>query len=243
MLTELGWPLLTVALLVMAFGTAVQAALGFGLALVAAPLLHLIDPVFVPGPVILCVWSLSLWVLWQEHHALDTGQLPLVISGRLLGAVLATAVLGSVSAATFDLLFGTLVLLAVMLSVLHPRVQATPRVVFLATFASGFMGTLSSIGGPPLALVYQNAAVSRLRANLALVFLVGATLSMLLLALVGRFGLRELGYGLWLQLGVLAGIAVSAPLRHRLQPDKVRPLLLLLCTLAALVILGRAALA
>lgn len=242
MLTELHWPLLTVALLVMAFGTAVQAALGFGLALVAAPLLHLIDPVFVPGPVILCVWSLSLWVLWQEHHALDTGQLPLVISGRLLGAIMAAAVLGSVSAATFDLLFGILVLLAVLLSLLHPRIEATPRTVFFATFASGFMGTLSSIGGPPLALVYQNAAVSRLRANLALVFLVGASLSMLLLALVGRFGLRELGYGLWLQLGVLAGIAVSAPLRRRLQPDKVRPLLLLLCTLAALVILGRAAL-
>lgn len=243
LLTEFGWPLLAVAVLVMAFGTAVQAALGFGLALVAAPLLHLIDPVFVPGPVILCVWTLSLWVLWQEHHALDTGQLPLVISGRLLGALLATAILGVVSAATFDLLFGALVLLAVVLSVLHPQMEATPRAVFFATFASGFMGTLSSIGGPPLALVYQNAAVSRLRANLALVFLVGSSISMLLLAVVGRFGVRELVFGLWLQLGVLAGIAVSGPLRRRLQPGKVRPLLLLLCTLAALVILGRAALA
>jgi hypothetical protein len=45
---------------------------------------------------------------------------------------------------------------------------------------------------------------SRLRANLAPVFLVGAALSLLLRAGVGRFGWRELGYGLCLQPAVLA---------------------------------------
>lgn len=239
MLIELGLPLLLLALLVMAFGTAVQAALGFGLALVAAPLLHLIDPRFVPGPVIMCVWTLSLWVLWQERHALDTGQLALVVGGRLAGALLATLVLGTVSALWFDLLFGVLVLLAVLLSLLHPRLAPTPRNVFIATLASGFMGTLSSIGGPPLALVYQNADVRRLRANLALGFLVGASLSLLLLAWIGRFGLGELVLGAFLQPGVVAGIALGGPLRRRLQQHQVRPLLLLLCTLAALVILAR----
>lgn len=237
---ELGWPLLALALVIMGFGTAVQAALGFGLALVAAPLLHLIDPLFVPGPVILCVWTLSLWVFWQERHAVDWGQLPLVISGRLVGALLAAALLGLVSVRVFDFLFGVLVLLAVLLSVIHPRVQVTPRTVFIATLASGFMGTLSGIGGPPLALVYQNVEIIRLRANLALVFLVGASLSLLLLALVGRFGLRELQLGLGLQAGVLAGIVCSLPLRRRLDPRVVRPLLLVLCTLAALLILWRA---
>ena len=241
-MVELNAPLLLLALLVMAFGTLVQAALGFGLALVAAPLLHLIDPVFVPGPVILCVCTLSAWVLWRDQHALDTGQLGLVISGRLLGALGATAVLGSVSAAGFDLIFGLLILLAVLMSLLQPRLEASKRNVFIATLASGFMGTLSSIGGPPLALVYQNAEVSRLRANLALIFLVGASLSLVLLALIGRFGWRELVYGLFLQPGVLAGIALAQPLRRRLDQRLVRPLLLLLCALAALVILGRAVL-
>src|SRR5690606_623086 len=108
---ELGWPLLALALVIMGFGTAVQAAPGFGLALVAAPLLHLIHPVFVPGPVILCVWTLSLWVFWQERHAVDWRQLPLVVSGRLAGALLAAAVLGLASPRLFDLVFGALVLL------------------------------------------------------------------------------------------------------------------------------------
>lgn len=231
---------LLLAIAIMMVSTAIQAALGFGLALLAAPLLLLLDPAFVPGPVILCVWTLSLWVFWQERHAVDTGQLPLVLGGRLVGTVLAVAVLGLVSARVFDLLFGVLVLLAVLMSLLHPRLQATRRNVFLATFASGFMGTLSSIGGPPLALVYQNAELSRLRANLALIFLVGASLSLGLLALAGRFGWQELQLGLALQPGVLAGIGLSLPLRRRLRPGGVRPLLLLLCTLAALLILLRA---
>lgn len=231
---------LLLALLVMTFGSAVQTALGFGLALVAAPLLHLLDPGFVPGPVILCVWTVSLWVLWQERGFLDGRQWPLVVGGRLIGTVLAIAVLGRLSSSAFDLAFGVLVLLAVLLSVLHPKLEATPRTVFAATVASGFMGTLSSIGGPPLALVYQNADVRRLRANLALVFTVGASLSLVLLMLAGRFGRQELLLGLELQPAVLAGIVLGHWLRPYLDQRKVRPVLLGLCGLAALTILVRA---
>jgi uncharacterized protein len=231
---------LLLAIFIMALGTAVQAALGFGLALVAAPLLHLIDPMLVPGPVILCVWTLSLWVLWQEHEALDTTQLGNILVGRFVGAVLATLIIGSVSTATFDILFGILVLLAVGMSILHPNMQATPRAVFIATLASGFMGTLSGIGGPPLALVYQNAHIRRLRAILALIFLFGASMSMCLLALVGKFGLQEILAGLWLQLGVAGGILLGQPLRRHLAQQSVRPILLALCSIAALIILIRA---
>lgn len=236
------WALLAAALSVMVLGTAVQSALGFGLALVAAPLLHILDPAFVPGPVILCVWTLSLWVFWQEKAFVDLDYLPALAGGRVLGALLAVAVLGVVSDRVFDLVFGVLVLLAVLLSWLHPQLQASARNVFVATLASGFMGTLSGIGGPPLALVYQNAPVSRLRANLALIFLIGASISMCLLATIGRFGWQELRLGLLLQPGVLVGILLAQPLRARLNPAYVRPLLLILCSLAGLLIVIRAAL-
>lgn len=231
--------LLVAALLVMVLGTTVQAALGFGLALVAAPLLHLLDAAFVPGPVILCVLTLSLWVYWQERSAVDLERVPLLVGGRFLGALLAIAVLGALSPATFDIVFGVVVLLAVLLSCLHPNLQASTRNVLLATLASGFMGTLSGIGGPPLALVYQNAGVSRLRANLALIFLFGGSLSLLLLVFSGNFGWRELQLGVLLQPGVVAGVLLARPLRRRLDPAMVRPLLLALCSLAALAITGR----
>lgn len=231
--------LLAAALLVMVLGTTVQAALGFGLALVAAPLLHLLDAAYVPGPVILCVLTLSLWVYWQERTAVDLDRIPVLVGGRFVGALLAVAVLGAVTPATFDIVFGVLVLLAVLLSCLHPHLQVNTRNVLLATLASGFMGTLSGIGGPPLALVYQNAGVSRLRANLALIFLFGASLSLLLLVLSGNFGWRELQLGLLLQPGVVGGILLARPLRRRLDPALVRPLLLGLCSLTALAIIGK----
>lgn len=233
------WVVLLAALLVTALGTLVQAALGFGLALVAAPVLHLLNPAFVPAPVILCVWSVSLWVFWQERRAVDIDRIPLLAGGRLLGAVLAAAVLGRLSAAIFDLVFGVLVMLAVVLSWLHPQLQANSRNIFMATLASGFMGTMSGIGGPPLALVYQNAGVSRLRANMALIFLIGASMSLVLLAWIGKFGWQEVRLGLCLQPGVLAGILLARPLRRCLDPGHVRPLLLALCSLAALLVLLR----
>src|SRR5690606_14903468 len=135
------------ALLIVAFGTAVQATLGFGLALISAPLLLLIQRAFVPGPLIAVCLLLGLWMAWQEREAVDLGNLRPALLGRVLGTLPAAALMGSLSAAAFDLLFALLVLLAVGISLVHPHIRPTRGAVFSAAAASGFMSTISSIGG------------------------------------------------------------------------------------------------
>lgn len=231
------------AVLIVAFGTAVQASIGFGLAMIAAPLLMLIEPAFVPGAMIAIALALSLWMVWDDRHAIDLSNFKAALAGRLLGTPPAVLLLGSVSAATFDLVFGALVLLAVLMSLAHPNLRPTPWKVFFATLASGFMGTISGIGGPPLALVYQNASGPHLRANLAVIFVLGTSISLIGLALIGRFGRVDLGYSAVLLVGIVIGILCRDPVKRRVDKSAARPYLLGLCSLSALAVLVRALLA
>jgi len=71
------------------------------------------------------------------------------------------------------------------------------------------MGTIASIGGPPMALVYQDAEGARLRATMSSVFWVGMILSLVALRLVGRFGSEEVRLTLVMLPGTLIGLCTS----------------------------------
>lgn len=55
-LTSIEW---LVATIVVVTATLLQASIGFGLALLAPPLLYLIDPVFVPAPMIVAAFAVN----------------------------------------------------------------------------------------------------------------------------------------------------------------------------------------
>jgi uncharacterized membrane protein YfcA len=112
--------------------------------------------------------------------------------------------------------------------------------VFAAGIASGFMGTITAIGGPPLALVYQSARGPALRATLAGAFLLGSVLSLITLAVIGRFRAHELALSAVLMPGIVLGVLVSRPLVHWLDRGATRPLVLALSTASALAVLARA---
>jgi uncharacterized membrane protein YfcA len=231
---------IALAILFMAAGTAVQASIGFGLAMVAAPLLYIVEPGLVPGPIIACALLLSIWVVYQEWHAVDNAHLWPAIAGRMIGSPLGAMVIGSLSAATFDIVFGMLVLAAVGMSLMHGNIQPNRKTVFFGTMASGFMGTISSIGGPPIAMVYQNRSGAALRGNLSLMFLIGTFISLVSLSVVGRFGLDDAANTGVLLVGVVIGVFCSVPLKRKLDKRTARPFLLGLCALSATSVLLQA---
>src|SRR5262249_44558883 len=109
----------------------------------------------------------------------------------------------------------------------------------LAGFAAGVMGTATSVGGPPVALIYQHQSGARLRATLSGFFLMGSLLSIATLALIGRFGPEQLRLGLALLPRPLAGYAASAPLARLLDRGFTRAAVLALCGISGLVLIVR----
>ena len=62
---------LMLALFIVALAAALQSAIGFGLALVAAPFLLMIEPRLIPGPLVMA--SLALTALTASESSEDAG--------------------------------------------------------------------------------------------------------------------------------------------------------------------------
>jgi hypothetical protein len=67
----IGWLAALTAVAIMALGSALQAAVGIGLALFVVPVLALIDPAYIPGPMLLAGTVLAAMTAWRERHAVD----------------------------------------------------------------------------------------------------------------------------------------------------------------------------
>jgi len=227
------------AALVMLAGCAVQGAVGFGANLVAAPLLVLIDGRFVPGPTIVATGLLNVLVIRREGTARVDHTVDTAIVGQVVGVLGAGLLLAGVSDEALSLLFAGLVLLAVALSLAGWHLAKTrPNLVGVGVL-SGFMGTVSGIGGPPIALVYQQADGPTLRSTLARFFTVGNAVAIPTLILAGRLGWDELPLIAILLPGALAGYASSGWLAGHLDKRTARPFILGLSTVAALAVLVR----
>lgn len=198
-----------IASAVVCAGALVQGSIGYGVALVGAPLLFLINPQLVPAPMIVIGMSLPLMILLRDWRAVQTRDVAWGLPGSAIGILAAAILLGSIPDETLGVVFGSLVLLGVALSLLGNMPDPRPQHVLGAAGLSGFMATTTSIGGPPLALIYQNVRGPRLRGTLSAIFVPAGVLSLGALAWVGRFGVAELIMGLALFPGMLLGFAVS----------------------------------
>ena len=153
-----------IAVLVIFIGSYVQSSIGFGLAIIAAPVLFFIDPLFVPAPITLCALTLSLANAVKHWHSISFEGLKFAILGRIPGTVAGGLLLLWIDQQQLALWLGISVISAVLLSLANVVLKPTPGALLSAGFLSGFMGTSSSIGGPP------NQRYSRTIRSLRLIF-------------------------------------------------------------------------
>src|SRR5262249_17513845 len=149
---EPGLPLVTMiaANAVMAMASALQAAVGLGLALLAVPLLALLDPRLVPGPMLLAGTCLAFASAYRDWSAVDARSFGLALLGLVAGTVCGAVALSLVRTEYLNKVFALLILLAVALSVAGLRVRPTRPALFAGGSAAGVMGTMAGIHGPPI---------------------------------------------------------------------------------------------
>ena len=230
---------LIVGLLVFAVGCTIQGVLGFGAGLFSVPILALIDPQFVPGPVLMVNPLLSGLYAWRERGAVDVGALKWAVVGRVPGVLLGALALTAVTEDRLGVLFGSLLLVGVGLKVTGIRTERTPRTLVGAGGLAGFMGTSVGVGGPPIALVLNDASGPEIRSTLSAFFLIGTTMSLVVLTAFGEFGGDDLMVSAWLVLPVLVGYFLSGPLRPVLDRGWLAPAVYVLSTVAAITLLVR----
>ncbi len=222
-----------------AAGAILQGSVGFGLGLIGVPLLILIDPVFVPGPLLLAAFLLNLLMSRREQTSIDYRFVKWAIPGRLFGAVCGAWILSVIPRDQISVLFGVMVLVAVAISLSGLDFPPRAKNVLLAGTFSGFMGTTSAIGGPPVALVLQKLKGPRIRGTLSVIFAAGTVISIASLAVVGRFGLLELQAAVYLFPGIILGFFISCRTAQVLDRGSIRAAVLVISALTGIFVILR----
>ena len=105
--------------------------------------------------------------------------------------------------------------------------------------ASGIMGTAAAIGGPPVDLVYQDRPGGELRSTLSLAFVIGLIMSLVGLAIAGKVQGWHALFALKLLPGLLLGLLVSNFAAPFLEKRWLRPTVLTLAAVSAVVVIAK----
>ena len=230
---HLTWIAFLIASLALGAGAARQGGVGYGLGLLAAPVLVLINPRMIPGPFMLAALALTISMTLRERQALDPKGVGWMVAGLLPGALLGVLVLTRLPPGTFNIAFGVAILLAVLMSASGLRLPMRKSVLGAAGFIGGVMTILAGMSVPPAALALQDEAPQRLRAMLSIFFIANSLISIAVLIPAGRFGIYEIELAAVQLPGILLGYLASYRLVAHLGGRSLRPVLLGLSALTA----------
>lgn len=220
-------------------GCVVQGGAGFGFALLSAPFIVIVEPDLVPAPLIICGLVLNALVIFRDHPGLDLEGTGWLVAGAVPGSVAGAAVVSAVANGSLDVLVAVVIGGLIVLSVLSPRVEPGRPTLAAAGVLSGFAGTATSVGGPPVALALQHRSGVSLRGTLAAYFTVSGVISLVMLGAFGELGWRQLRLGALLVPAVVAGFSLSHPIARRLDRGHTRTAVLAFSSVSVAILVVR----
>jgi uncharacterized protein len=233
-MTWAGFAVVTVAVLL---ASCLQASIGFGMGMLAAPVVAIVDPSLIPGTLIMLATLVTLLVSVREREAVDLSGAKWALVGRVPGTIAGAVLLAALPEKGLAVLLAAVVLLGVVLTSAGWVPSARPRNVVLAGATSGLLGTATSIGGPPMALVWQRTSGARLRGTMSSFFLVGSLMSLAALWFTGAVSGHTLTtFALFIPAAVL-GYVLSRQVNRLLDPVRLRRLAIGVSALGAVVLI------
>lgn len=197
------------SLAIVILGILVQARVGIGFGLLSAPILFIINESYMPGPILILGFFLSFLLFISEKQSLSLNLVLPAVLARFPGSWCGVLVLIYIPQWLLGLAIGLSLLLASLLSFIKVNLALNKRNLFFAGFFSGFAGTVTSIGGPAMALIYQNQPPKVTRHALISFFLIGTPISILLLMLADAISLEAYALCLKMLPGVVIGFLLS----------------------------------
>ena len=222
-----------IALVVSTIGSALQGVVGFGFGVLSVPILTILDPAFTPIPQLILALPLTISIALRDRRHLDLSGAAWVIVGRFPGALLGALLLGALARRTLDAVIAFIVLGATLVISSGWSIRRTAATEFLAGVSSGITGTVSAIGGPPVALIYHDSPGATIRSTLSTILIIGLTINLVTLAALGEIHADDLRAAGILLPGMLVGLTLSGFLAKRFDDQVLRRVVLVTAGLAA----------
>lgn len=227
--------MLTAALAVVAVATFLQFTIGSGFGIVGVPLLLLVDPALVPGPMLLLTVVVMAGVLWRERLGLRHLDLGVATVAAVPAAVGAVWLTHRMNEQVTSAVVGVAVAVGLVANLRGRAVPQNRVTLALAGVLGGALDTVAAAAGPPVVLVYRTDDVSRYRANLALFFLVTSVVSLAAYGVSGDLGAADLRGAVRLVPGAVVGFAVARLVVGRIPVRAVQRAALLVCAFSTAV--------
>ena len=224
---------------VITVGACLQGIIGFGMGLVAAPVMVLVKPELVPVALLILNAGLTVVIIRRERAALDLSGPKWAFFGRVPGTVLGAIVVAQLQGDVLTLLVAAAVLSGVLVSIGGWAPTPTRTALFMAGGASGFMGTTTSLGGPPMAMVWQSFRGPDLRAAMSSFFFIGCVMSLVALLVVGSLDTAILMDSTALMPFMLLGFVLSRRLSRLVDARGLRVAVLGVSTMGALTLVAQ----
>ena len=228
-------------LILIIIGAITQSAIGIGFG-VPACFLVLFEPTMVPSCIVLMGTFLAFSNALLSLKDVIKMDLAYSFSGRVIGSLISIPLISlTIGTKSYLIIFGVLLLITVFLSAKNWNVIATKKNITIAGACSGFMGTLVGIGGPPMAIVYQNSSAKNVVATLNMFFGIGALFSVFVLAYIDLINFVEVMRCILLAPGVLIGLILGRQTFVKNYVNmNLKKIILIVCFISALIVLGQA---
>jgi uncharacterized membrane protein YfcA len=174
----------------------------------------------------------------QASIGFGMGMLAAPVIGRIPGSLAGAWLVAALPAQGLAWLVALVVLGGVVLAFAGWAPVPGRLSLISAGAASGVMGTTTSIGGAPMALIWQRSHGPQLRGTMSAFFLVGSTVSLIALVVVGAVTRETVTLALWLIPAVLLGYLLSRYANRLLDHRRLRLVALSVSTLGAVLLIG-----
>ncbi len=229
---------LVVVGLAMFAGALVQGSVGFGAAIVAFPVVVLVEPALLPQSILLGSFPLTVVVFLRGRDNVVWPEVTTLALARLPGVAVGVAIVGILRPTALAVLGAGFILAAVASTAVFPPLRRRRGTLATAGLASGFFGASVGIGGPPIGLLYQHDTGSTIRATVGTVGLIGVMTTVVGLTLGGAMSTTDGWTGLALMPFGLAG-ALSARFLLRWADQRVRLIVQAISILGAILAIAK----
>lgn len=210
-----------------------QSLIGFGSAIIAAPLLYMIDPDLVPIPITILGFCIALLMLYRERGDLSFNGTQFALLGRLPGGIIGVYLLISAPKSVLGIAISLIVFIAILLSIFKFQVTVNKVNMFIAGALSGIFSQIAAIGGPPMAILLAGKEAKEFRSTLSFYFLFSCVLSLIIYFFSGLLTQQHFLSALYLLPSVLFGYYCSGFFIHKVDKILIKKITLALCAFCA----------
>ena len=219
-------------------GAITQSAIGIGFGIPGCVIL-LFDPSLIPTSIVLMGTFVAFSNAFLSFKKIIVRDLIYSLSGRFIGSIASVPlILITIGTKIFMIIFGVFLLLSIPLTFFKWQIQANIKNITIAGFFSGFLGTLTGVGGPPMGIVYQNSESKKVVPTLNMFFGCGALFSVIVL-----WNINLLNYEITTKCLLLSPAVVLGIICGRLKivknfvDIKFKFLMLSICIISALIVI------